>query len=79
MSKSSFLTSKSDKDPDPGPHGIALVWLPGSGSALKPMQTPKPWHQGYERSPIGKPLIFPGKVLKEVWSSKKKTKAKVIC
>jgi hypothetical protein len=26
-------TGKSDQDPDP--HGSALVWLPGSGSALR--------------------------------------------
>ncbi len=28
-----FVTLKSDQDPDP--HGSELVWLPGSGSALR--------------------------------------------
>jgi hypothetical protein len=30
-----FVTAKSDQDPDPNTHESALVWLPGSGSALK--------------------------------------------
>jgi hypothetical protein len=28
-----FVTLKADQDPDP--HGSELVWLPGSGSALR--------------------------------------------
>jgi len=39
-----FVTLKSDQDPDP--HGNALVWLPGSGSALKLIRihnTAKQW------------------------------------
>jgi hypothetical protein len=28
-----FVVAKSDNTPDP--HGSALVWLPGSGSALR--------------------------------------------
>jgi hypothetical protein len=30
-----FVTLKSDQDPDPYSHRSALVWLPGSGSALR--------------------------------------------
>jgi hypothetical protein len=32
------VAAQSDKDPNPDPHGFALVWLSGSGSALKPMR-----------------------------------------
>ncbi len=31
-----FVTDKSDQGPLP--HGCALAWLPGSGSAMKPMR-----------------------------------------